>query len=195
MTNFFRQFEEDLATLPGIRAETVSNIGIIGDGQSGATLHVLGRPQEKEPARVQTNAVGADFFETLGIPILQGRAFNRHDTSTSPRVAIVNHALAQQFFPNENPIGKTFETDPEDVEGSIQIVGVAADTRYADLRSETPPIFYVPYVQEVIGPSRMMVEIRTVGNPGPCRVPTEIQLAGLARQTGNGACIRADGRY
>ncbi len=181
MTNFFKQFEEKLATLPGVRSETVSNIGIIGDGHSGATLHVLGRPQEKDPARVQTNAVGAKFFETLGISILQGRAFNRHDTSTSPRVAVVNRALAQQFFPNENPIGKIFETDPEDVEGPIQIVGIAADTRYADLRSETPPTFYVPYVQKVDGPSRMMVEIRTAGNPGAVLLEVRGALESLDR--------------
>jgi predicted permease len=165
MTSFFKQLEEKLASLPGVRSITANNIGIIGDGHSGATLHVLGRPHEKDPARVQTNAVGADFFETLGIPILQGRAFNRHDTATSPKVAVVNRALAQQFFLNENPVGKTFETDPEDVDGPIQIVGIAADTRYADLRSETPPTFYVPYVQEVNGPGRMMVELRTVADP------------------------------
>ncbi|MGA2730626.1 MAG: ABC transporter permease [Terracidiphilus sp.] len=165
MTIFFKQLEEKLASLPGVRSITANNIGIIGDGHSGSTLHVAGRPHEKDPVRVQTNAVGADFFETLGIPILQGRAFNRHDTSTSPKVAIVNRALAQKFFLNENPIGKTFETDPEDVDGPIQIVGIAADTRYADLRSETPPTFYVPYVQKVDGPSRMMVELRTVADP------------------------------
>jgi predicted permease len=165
MTTFFKQLEEKLASLPGVRSITANNIGIIGDGHSGSTLHVLGRPHEKDPARVQTNAIGADFFETLGIPILQGRAFNRHDTATSPKVAIVNRTLAQKFFLNENPIGKTFETDPEDVDGPIQIVGIAADTRYADLRSETPPTFYVPYVQKVDGPSRMMVELRTVADP------------------------------
>jgi hypothetical protein len=63
------------------------------------------------PTAFRPTLVGADFFETLGIPILQGRAFNRHDTATSPKVAIVNRALAQKFFLNENPIGKTFETD------------------------------------------------------------------------------------
>lgn len=165
MTSFFKQLEEKLASLPGVRSVTASNIGIIGDGHSGATLHVLGHPYEEDPARVQTNAVGADFFETLGIPILQGRAFNGHDTATSPKVAVVNRALAQKFFPNENPIGKTFETDPEDVGGPIQIVGIAADTRYADLRSETPPTFYVPYMQKEDGPRRMMVELRTMGDP------------------------------
>jgi predicted permease len=163
MTSFFKQLEGKLASLPGVRSITANNIGIIGDGHSGSTLHVLGRPHENDPARVQTNAVGADFLDTLGIPILQGRAFNRHDTATSPKVAVVNRALAQKFFLNENPIGKTFEA--EDVDGPIQIVGIAADTRYADLRSETPPTFYVPYLQEVNGPGRMMVELRTVADP------------------------------
>jgi len=162
MTAFFKQLEERLASLPGVRSVTVSNIGIIGDGHSGANFHVLGRPKEKDPARVQTNGVGADFFETLGIPILQGRAFNRRDNSTSPKVAVVNRALAEKFFPNENPIGKTFETD--DVEGPVEIVGIAADTRYADLRTDTPPTFYAPYVQKENGPSRMMVELRTIAD-------------------------------
>src|SRR5215469_7540411 len=163
MTAFFKQLDERLASLPGVRSVTVSNIGIIGDGHSGANFNVLGRPKQKDPARVQTNGVGTDFFETLGIPILQGRAFNRHDNSTSPKVAVVNRALAEKFFPNGNPIGKTFETDV--VEGPIQIVGIAADTRYADLRTDTPPTFYAPYVQKSNGPSRMVVELRAIADP------------------------------
>ncbi|HLJ76407.1 MAG TPA: ADOP family duplicated permease, partial [Acidobacteriaceae bacterium] len=163
MTAFFDKLAETLASLPGVRSVSVSNIGIIGDGHSGANFHVLGRPQEKDPALVQTNGVGADFFETLGIPILQGRAFNRHDNSTSLKVAVVNRTLAEKFFPNENAIGKTFETDV--AEGPVQIVGIAADTRYANLRSETPPTFYVPYLQKEVGPGRMMVEVRTLGDP------------------------------
>jgi predicted permease len=165
MTDYFKQVQERLASLPGVRSVTVSSIGIIGDGHSGSIFHVLGRPREKEPTRVQTIGVGADFFQTLDIPILQGRAFNQRDTANSPKVAIVNRALARKFFPNENPIGKTFEVDPEDVDGPIQIVGIATDTRYADLREETPPIFFVPYVQNVNGPGRMMVELRTLADP------------------------------
>lgn len=169
MTTFFQQLEERLASLPGVRSVTASNIGIIGDGHSGGAFQVVGRPKGTGPTRVQTNGVGTDFFQTLGIPILQGRAFNRHDTATSPKVAIVNRMLAEKFFRGENPVGKTFETDfetdSEDVEVPIQIVGIAADTRYADLRSETPPTFYVPYLQKLDGPSRMMVEIHTLADP------------------------------
>ena len=169
MTSFFKQLEEKLASLPGVRSVAASNIGIIGDGHSGGAFQVVGRPKGTDPARVQTIGVGTDFFQTLGIPILQGRAFNRHDTATSPKVAVVNRTLAEKFFRGEDPIGKTFETDfetdSEDEQVAIQIVGIAADTRYADLRSETPPTFYVPYIQKPDGPSRMMVEIHTLADP------------------------------
>ena len=164
MITLYKLLEQELAEVPGVRSVTMSNIAIIGDGHSGSTFHVFGRPIEKDEDRVQTNAVGADFFQTLGIPMLQGRAFAIHDTAASPNVAIVNRTLALKYFPGENPVGRTFETEAEDVEGPIQIVGVAADTRYADVRSETPPTFYVPYQQRSIS-GRMVVELRTASDP------------------------------
>jgi predicted permease len=181
MTAFFARLEEKLAALPRVRSVTANNIGIIGDGHSGSSFHVLGRPREEDPARVQTNGVGAEFFQTLGIVLLQGRAFDRHDTAVSPKVAVVNRALAEKFFPNENPIGKTFETDPEDGNGPIQIVGIAADTRYADLRSETPPTFYVPYVQEGKLPGRMMIELRTIADPASVLTGVRTAIESLDR--------------
>ena len=160
----YKRLEEGFATLPGVRSVAMSNIAIIGDGHSGASFHVMGRPVERDAERVQTNAVGADFFQTMVIPILQGRALSARDSQSSPKVAVVNRALARKYFPNENPIGQKFEADAEDVQGSIEIVGIAADTRYADLRSETPPTFYVPYQQKVQA-SRMVVELRTWAEP------------------------------
>lgn len=164
MISLYVRLEQELADLPGVRAVTMSNIAIIGDGHSGSTFHVFGRPIEKDKDRVQTNAVGADFFQTLGIPMLQGRAFTVHDTAASPNVAVVNRTLALKYFPGENPVGRTFETEEENLEGPIQIVGVVADTRYADLRSETPATFYVPYQQRSIS-GRMVVELRTAADP------------------------------
>jgi predicted permease len=143
----------------------MSNIAIIGDGHSGSTFHVSGKPMRKDEVRVQTNSVGAEFFQTMGIPVLQGRGFNAYDTASSPQVALVNHALARQFFPNEDPIGQTFDADADDGSGPVQIIGIVADTRYANLRSETPPTFYVPYQQRPRS-SRMIVEIRTAPEPG-----------------------------
>jgi predicted permease len=167
MITLYKRLEQELADVPGVRSVTMSNIAIIGDGHSGSTFHVFGRPTEKDKDRVQANAVGADFFQTLGIPMLQGRAFTIHDTGASPNVAIVNRTLALKYFPGENPVGRTFETEADNadnVEEPIQIVGVAADTRYADLRSDTPPTFYVPYQQRSIS-GRMVVELRTASDP------------------------------
>ena len=118
---------------------TLSNIALIGDGHSGSTFHVSGSPPLREGERVQTNKVGADFFDTMGIPILQGRGFSVHDNASSPMVAVVNRALVRKYFPNGGAIGQTFES--EDADGLVQVVGIVADTRYADLRSETPPTF------------------------------------------------------
>ena len=161
----YQRLEEKLAALPGVRSVTMSIIAIMGDGHSGTTFHVTGTPEEREPVRVQTNGVGADFFQTMGIPIMQGRGFTVQDTAASPKVAVVNQALARKFFPNGDAVGKTFETDPEDIAGTVTIVGIAADTRYADLRSETPPTFYSDYRQQV-GAGRRVVELRTMADPG-----------------------------
>jgi predicted permease len=180
MLTLYEQTEEKLAAILGVRSVSMSNIAIIGDGHSGGTFHVSGTPIEKEPTRVQTNTVGVDFFSTMGIPILQGRGFNRHDTPSSPKVAVVNRALAKKFFPNQNPIGLTFETDPEDTEGPVEIVGIIPDTRYADLRSETPPTFYLPSGQG-FDAGRRIVEMHTEADPASILSQARAAVASLDR--------------
>jgi predicted permease len=180
MMALYLNLEEKLTVIPGVRSVSMSNIAIIGDGHSGSTFHVSGRPVETEAVRVQTNHVGANFFHTMGIPILQGRGFDVHDTASSPKVAVVNRALARQFFPNENPIGHTFEADADEATAPIEIVGIAADTRYANLRSETPPTFYLPYSQaQRLG--RMVVEIHTQAEPGSILSQARTVVASIDR--------------
>ncbi len=161
----YRQLEEKLTAIPGVRAISLSTIAIIGDGYSGSTFHVSGRPIVKGEGRIQMNIVGKDYFATLGIPILRGRSFNVHDTPTSPHVAVVNRTLAQKYFPNEDPLGQTFDSE-DAVDGvPIQIIGISADTRYANLRRPTPPLFYLPLEQHTDHAGRMIVELRTFADP------------------------------
>jgi predicted permease len=77
---------------------------------------------------------------------------------------VVNQTLARKYFPNEDPVGKTFDTDLEDFAVPLTIVGVAADTKHADLRSEAPPTFYVFYEQRAEA-GRMMVALHTEPEP------------------------------
>src|ERR1700722_4779825 len=164
MALLYRSLETQISAIPGVRSVSMSNIAIIGDGHSGTTFHLSGHPVAAKEERVQINSVGTEYFSTMGIPLLYGRAFNLRDTAASPTVAVINQALARKYFPNQNPIGATFEADADDTNGPIQIVGVAADTRYADLRAETPPLFYLPY-QQVPRGGHMVVEVRAAAEP------------------------------
>jgi predicted permease len=83
----------------------------------------------------------------MGIPIIAGRSFGPQDTSTSQKVAIINQSLAKKRFPNMNPLGKRFRADGP-ANAWIQIVGICANTRYANLRDPAPPQFFMPYVQQ-----------------------------------------------
>lgn len=175
----YRRLEEKLALIPGVQGVTLSNIALIGDGHSGSTFHASGAPPLLQGAdRVQTNAVGSDFFATMGIPLLEGRAFNQHDTTSAPTVAVINRALQRRYFPRQDPIGQTF--DSEDIDGSARIVGVVDNTRYADLREETPPTFYLPYLQRPMV-SRMVFELRTTSSPLSVLSPARAAVESLDR--------------
>jgi predicted permease len=162
MNSLYRQLQEKLAAIPGVRSVSFSVIAVMGDGHSGSTFRRSGSADQ--PTRVQTNRVGGDFFSTMGIPIVAGRNFNSSDTPNSPPAAIINRALAQQFYPNQNPIGQTFEADVDEASGPVQIIGIAADTRYADLRNPTPPTFYLSDNQH-LNAGRIVAEIRTQADP------------------------------
>jgi predicted permease len=93
--------------------------------------------------------VGNDFISVMNIPMVVGRAFTRQDTESSPKVAIINQALARRFFPNQNPIGKRFTQGPPSSKPTwVQIVGVCADTRYNKMRNNPTPLLLGLYRQE-----------------------------------------------
>jgi predicted permease len=174
----YQRLETKLAAIPGVRSVTMTDIALIGDGNSGASFHVSGTPREKERFRVQTNGVSREFFQTMGIEIVRGRGFGAQDTVTSPKVAVINQTLARKYFPNEDPVGKTFDTDTEDFAVPLTIVGIAADTKHADLRSETPPTFYAFYEQRAEA-GRMMVALHTQQEPASLLGAARAVVAGM----------------
>jgi ABC-type antimicrobial peptide transport system permease subunit len=93
--------------------------------------------------------VSPDYFKTMGISLQSGRGFNQNDTATSPRVAIVNQMFVRKFGGGANPIGKTLRTSPEPKYPATvyEIVGVIPDTKYNDLRGDTPPMTFAPAPQ------------------------------------------------
>ena len=148
-TALFRQLEERLAAVPGVQSVAATSVAPLSHSYEDDDFTPVGEraaPGKEESAL--DSAVGDRYFATFRIPIVAGRSFAPTDTETSPKVAVINQALAKQFFPNENPIGKSFATSGAKDEKLIyQIVGVCADTRYGSLREAPPPVFYLDYRQ------------------------------------------------
>jgi len=96
------------------------------------------------------NAISPGYFETLRIPLLTGRDFNKQDGKGAPRVAVVNQTLARKFYANLDPLGRTFRLDeaPGKAGPPIQIVGVVKDSKYESLREDTYPTAFLPINQE-----------------------------------------------
>jgi putative ABC transport system permease protein len=108
---------------------------------------------------VYLNWVAPRYFETLGIPVVTGRDFSPHDTPDSPRVAIINQTLAHRWFGTETPIGRRVSFGDNEVR---EIVGVVGDSKYLEVREQTPPTLYLDTFQEKSPGSEF--EIRTAGD-------------------------------
>jgi predicted permease len=158
------RIEEKIGALPGVESVTLSREALLAQSGSNSDFIVEGRAKDlTRNRRVSTNAVGQSFFSTMNIPILYGRPFDVRDTPGAPPVAIVNRSLAQREFAGRNPIGSSFRMK----EGGepYEIVGVSADAKYAWIRDDAPPTFYILYTQQKDSRGRMTYEVRTRGNP------------------------------
>jgi len=152
----YRQIEQQLSSTPGIRSVTLSKNPLIAGNVSNDDFVPDSLPLKLNgKAFVDDNVVGQSFFATLGIPILAGRSFDGTDTETSRLVAVVNQQLVKEYFPNINPIGRTFLSN----KNHIEIIGISGDTRYADLRNDPPATFYTLYRQQPKGEPSMTFEI------------------------------------
>ncbi|HKQ86016.1 MAG TPA: ABC transporter permease [Candidatus Acidoferrales bacterium] len=154
----YRQIEQRLASTPGIKSVTLSKNPLIGGNISNDDFVPDGLPPiPNAKTYVDDNVVGWDFFSTMGIPILAGRSFDSADTETSQPVAVIDQQLAKEYFPNINPVGRTFVSNKKDIE----IIGISGDTRYADLRNDPPATFYTLYRQQSKAQPNMTFEIST----------------------------------
>jgi predicted permease len=152
----YRQIEQRLVSAPGIRSVALSKNPLIAGNVSNDDFVPDGLPPEQNTQPyVDDNVVGQNFFATMGIPILAGRSFDNTDTETSRLVAVVNQQLVKAYFPNTNPIGRTFVSNKR----HIEIVGVSGNARYADLRKDPPATFFTLYRQQSKSEPSMTFEI------------------------------------
>jgi hypothetical protein len=114
---------------------------LLSENARGGYISVAGKHPFPDPAFFLKVSPG--WLNTMQIRLVDGRDFNV--TDVFPEVAIVNEAFATRFFHAQNPVGRTFVTALEDESIRLQIVGVARNARYADIRGPMPPVVYFPF--------------------------------------------------
>ena len=179
--SFYERLNVNLQTMPGVASVGFSTMAVLkGIAWQNAVLgkDFEGAPIEKQPVLCE---VGPDYFATLGIPIVAGRAFtvlddvgpsndvgrsNNYAGQGNYTVAVINESFARQYFPGRPPIGQGFGlvNDVEPVTPDIEVIGVIPDRKYRDLRETPPAQAYFPYFQ---GPHFrfMTIYLRTQGDP------------------------------
>ncbi len=152
---FHQRMEQAIANIPGVASVSAAGVPYLSGEHLQTNFLLQGEVVDASTNQTEPyNAVGIHFFDTLGIPIVAGRAFGVDDTATSPKVAVINQRLAAARFPNQNPIGKRVSVGVYAGYGDvlttdeIEIVGVCGDTLYGDLHGVPPPQLFVPYVQQ-----------------------------------------------
>jgi predicted permease len=161
--NVYQEMTERIAALPGVRAVSSSRNPLLAGSYSSENLTVPGyTPRAGEEMKARIASVAPNFLATMEIPLLLGREFTPQDNQQAPNVAVVNQELAQRFFPNQNPLGQRFILNGKE----MQIVGVARDAKYGGIREAIPPVVYLPYLQDRLGPPPVMsFAVRTLGDP------------------------------
>jgi predicted permease len=163
--NQFRGLVLDrIRTVSGVEAASSAMIvPLVGGWNQWVHLDLPGNPK----GLVNLSGVSPGYFDMFRTPLRAGRDFTAHDTTSSQRVAIVNEAFVQRFMPGQSPLGATFrlEGSPKETWPTYAIVGVAANTKYGDLRETFAPIVFLATFQHTEPGEFDQVLMRTAGAP------------------------------
>jgi len=149
-TQYFDRLAEQLRTIPGIEATSLSSHLPIY-GTNALTFEVEGRPGPPDRSEaVQFFTVDSGYFRVIGAPLIAGRDFSADDRASTQRVAIVNDSFAAKYWPGETPIGKRLRSINRNEPGDWRtVVGVAPDIMQGDaIRQTFKPLVYVPFRQQ-----------------------------------------------
>ena len=165
---FFEEALERVSRLPGVEAAAMSSyLPVTGYG-TGAWFNILDRPvpADRTPPSVAYRVVSANYFQTLGIPLIRGRLLTRQDSRDEPRAVVISDAVARRFWPNEDPLGKRIYLGAPDnrLFPDAEIVGVVGDVAQISLAN--------PGAEAVYGTHRLMpfwstfsIAVRTAVDP------------------------------
>jgi len=181
--DFYKNLLQRVRTLPGVVSASTANATPMGYYNNFDSLTIEGYqpPPGQPPPACLYNTVSTDYFQTMGIPLLRGRNFTEADDENAQHVAIVSEAMAKQYWPDKDPMGRQFQMSTEP-KYSLVVVGVAKDIRFNGLTGPFSPMFYAPFLQHQSGNSLQTLQLRTAGTPEMMIPEIEHAIESLAPQ-------------
>jgi len=176
---FFDQVAERARAVPGVKTVAMTTSVPMANDTIGFERVVPEGFQfapGKDNATVLAARVDEQYFDTLGLTLLRGRNFSVDDSFDRPRVAIVNQPFAQHYWPNQDPIGKRFQTLGDEKEW-VQVVGLAKTSKYIFIAEAPVEFVYFPHRQKKL--REMTLLAQSQGDPGALAAPLREMVRGL----------------
>jgi predicted permease len=162
----YRRLQEALRQTPAIGNVSMATEPIFADSDSSSNTTIEGYvPAQDENMNLFRNEIGAGYFATLGIPLVSGREFLDSDTSTSPKVCMINQTTADRFFAGRNPIGYHIAFGSGNkVVPDMTIVGIVRNSKHSKVGEDPRRFIYLPYTQ-LPSVNRMTFYVRSNMDP------------------------------
>ena len=160
-TAFSDQLLAGIRAQPGLQDSAIAIPVPIADGFINLAFEIAGVPPASPSDSRLANyvSVSPNYFRVMGIPLLSGRLFNQQDIADAPRVTLISKALAQRYFPNQDPIGKQLNFGfPPNADVSREIIGIVGDVRDKSLGDAPAPMMYVPFSQAPFWGANLVVK-------------------------------------
>ncbi|MGE5243168.1 MAG: ABC transporter permease [Betaproteobacteria bacterium] len=164
-TRFFREVVDRVRALPGVTdAGAISFLPFAGLG-AATDFTIQGRPAPPPGQDFVADVRVCDngFFRTLRLPLVRGRLFTSREMRERSNVVVINHAMAERYFPGQDPLGQRLLVDMTSPIVPTEVVGVVGDAQLNDLTSEPRPLVYWPHPQLAYG--AMTLTVRTASDP------------------------------
>jgi macrolide transport system ATP-binding/permease protein len=139
-----RQILDRIRSLPGVQSASLTSVFPVNGNGNTDWIRIVGKPFNGEHNEVNQREVSSDYFRTLQTRLEQGRFFTDEEDESKPKVAIINKAFVQKYFPGEDPIGRVYGDGGLTPKSLRQIIGVVDDLRESSLDVDTWPAEYTP---------------------------------------------------
>jgi putative ABC transport system permease protein len=166
VAEFYKDLLQRVSSIPGVQSAGAATNIFLPKITGSSNFSIEGRPDLPPSERIEVpiDVVTPNYFQVMGIPLLKGRFFNDSDTPEALRTVIINQRMANQFWPNEDPIGKRFKYGSGASDSPWNtIVGVVADMRRTGYDDEVRPETFLPHSQSPAG--GMTLVVRTSSDP------------------------------